>query len=282
MSEICRIASIEMQNRPLKVLFAGFHNGTGNFPAHYHEVWELIYVCDGAVTTFQEHRPIHLTPGMILVNPPGVKHWDVFIRPYHLIYLFVEGSILDHSERVAYDDPDRAFGRVFETILREWDATSLAREEMLQLLAAQLEILFRRTTVEQPSEEGDRCLIEAERLLRMSIATPLTLSEVAKRIGVSRSWLHNAFKQAFGVSPHEYAARIRLEKALALLRHSSHKIAFIASECGYASGGHLTNDVRKATGLNPTGIRTAAQQTLPMSDLREVPVGLRFNPTSVD
>ncbi len=245
-----------MQKRPLSILYAGLHEGRGDFPLHHHEVWELVYVCDGAVVTVQGGEPIHLAPGMILVNPARTPHRDVFLRPYRLVYLFVEGSVVEACGRVVYDDAEGAFGRVFDAVLREWNARLPERDEMLRALASQIEILLLR---DRPPVEGDAPLIEAERLLRLSLAAPLTLDEVAERVGVSRSWLSAAVRRAYGRSPHEHVSRLRLEKALALLRHSSHKMAFVAEECGYASGSHLTHHVRKATGLSPSQVREASR-----------------------
>jgi len=246
-----------MQNRPLRIAFAGRHVGRGDFPRHHHDVWELVYVSDGAVVTYQEDCPHRLTPGMVLVNPPGVVHHDVFVRPYHLIYLFVEGSVLERCGRILYDSPDQSLGRVFDNILREWGESRADREAMLGVLAAQLELLILRQPEERRGSERESWLIEAERLLRDSVGAPMTLEEVAERVGVSRSWLHHAFKQAYGRSPHEHVSRLRLEKALALLRLSSHTVAFIAEECGYASGSHLTTHLKKVTGQSPTRIREA-------------------------
>jgi len=252
-----------MQKCPLSIVYAGLHQGRGDFPLHHHEVWELIYVCDGAVVTIQGGEPIHLTPGMILVNPPLVLHGDVYLRPYRLIYLFVEGSAVETCGHLMYDDAEQAFGKVFDAVLREWNAHLPGREAMLRSLAAQLDILIERRSAGGPSSERDRCLIEAESLLRLSVGAPLTLDEIAEQVGVSRSWLYQAFRETYGRTPHEFVLGLRLDKALALLRHSSHKMAFVAEECGYASGSHLTHHVRKVTGLNPSEIRESARQTLP-------------------
>jgi len=260
-----------MQKRPLSIVFAGLHEGRGDFPLHHHEVWELVYVCEGAVITIQDGEPIHLTPGMVLVNPPRVLHGDVFLRHYRLIYLFVEGAAAETCGRVVYDDAEQAFGRVFDAVLREWSAQLSGRDGMLRALASQLEILLQRRSIERPTSERDHCLIEAERLLRLSVGAPVTLDEVAEHVGVSRSWLYQAFREAYGSSPHEYVSRLRLEKALALLRHSSHKMAFVAEECGYASGSHLTHHVRKVTGLCPREVRESTRKTQEIPSLSETP-----------
>ncbi len=249
-----------MEDLPLRVAFAGLHVGRGDFPAHYHEVWELVYVRDGAVVTHQAGEPLHLASGMVLVNPAFVPHRDVYLRPYHLIYLFVEGASVEACERIVYDDPERTLGRVFEAILAEWNAQAPDGAAMLDLLAAQLEILLRRRSRACPASPREAPLIEAERLLRGSVGAPQTLERIARQVGVSRSWLCREFKRAHGKAPYEHVAQLRLEKALALLRLSSHKAAFIAEECGYASASHLASYVKKATGLTPSQIRNASRE----------------------
>lgn len=244
-----------MLDRSLSIVFAGYHVGNGGFPRHCHEVWEAIYVCDGSVITDQDGQAIHLSPGMVLINPPGVVHSDTYVRPYHLIYLFVEGSALESSQRVLDDESNQPIRQVFEAVLREWGDNRPDRDVMLQALGCQLAILIGRANARTVETGLDARLVEAESILRSSIGEPIALNDLARRIGASRSWLHQAFSQAYGKSPREYLAQLRLEKALALLRHSSHTVAFIGLECGYASGSHLTHHVRQATGMSPSEIR---------------------------
>jgi AraC-like DNA-binding protein len=250
-----------LQDCPLSVVFAGLHIGNSDFPPHHHEVWELIYQLDGTVTTVQGERHFNMRPGMILVHPPGVIHSDRFEQPYRLIYLFVRGAILASCKTVLYDDGSRSFGQAFEAVLREWNCRGLRREEMLRGLSLQLEILLERDALQQRAPGSQKWLVEAERILRNSVADPVSLERVAKQVDVSRSALHEAFKKTYGRTPGEYVAQLRLEKALSMLRHSSHKVSFIAAECGYASTSHLSNHVKKATLRSPRSIRTAGSDS---------------------
>lgn len=243
----------------LKIKFAGFHNGRDDMPSHAHDTWEIVYQFTGSVITVQEDQPYAMSPGMMLINPARVPHHDVYQIPYELIYLFVEGEVLAKCDRLLWDDKDRSFGRTFELILKEWLRPGAYRGEMLDALGAQLEILLlRQLKAEKVSSPRDVRVITAEKLMRTSHGTPLTVEEICQQTGVSRTWLFRAFRDAYGCTPHEYLEKVRLERAVALLRHSTHTVSYIALDCGYCSTSHFTNHVKKTMGKTPTQIRAAS------------------------
>lgn len=250
----------------MQIRYGGFHDGDGDFPPHKHDTWEIVYQYSGSVTVVQNGVSFDMSPGMMIVHPEGAIHQDIYSAYYELIYLFVEGEVLSECDTILYDDADRSFGALFEVALREYLGKSPFRTEMLANLAAQLELLIRRQmasrTVPRHESHADPRLLAATQILRNSVTSPVSVDEVCDRIGVSRTWLYESFRAAHHCSPHEFLNRLRLERALALLRHSSLKIGFIAAECGYCSTSHLTNHVKRVTGHTPREIRAGASESL--------------------
>ncbi len=68
--------------------------------------------------------------------------------------------------------------------------------------------------------------------------------------------LERAFKKYIGMSPKEYANIIRFQHALSMIRNSNGKqnLSDIAFECGYYDQAHLSNDMKKNTGMPPSQI----------------------------
>lgn len=81
------------------------------------------------------------------------------------------------------------------------------------------------------------------------------LSEIAR---LSPSHFCRAFKQSFGVPPHKYHTRRRIERAKELLAESGRSITDIGMEIGFGDTSSFSATFRKVTGLTASGYRRGA------------------------
>jgi AraC family transcriptional regulator len=81
---------------------------------------------------------------------------------------------------------------------------------------------------------------------------PIEVSALANIAGRSPFHFTRVFAQAVGVSPHRYIVRVRLERALELLRDGRFGLAEIAACTGFADQSHLSRWVRRVYGVSPT------------------------------
>lgn len=89
------------------------------------------------------------------------------------------------------------------------------------------------------------------------LAGALRLSDLAAVAGLSEFHFLRCFTQSFGVSPHAYARRRRIERAAQLLREGW-SIAQAAGACGFSSQSHLTRAFRQEIGVTPATLRAYA------------------------
>jgi methylphosphotriester-DNA--protein-cysteine methyltransferase len=106
----------------------------------------------------------------------------------------------------------------------------------LELLAA---TVARRHAVPDPLVAG-----AARRLA----APGVRVADVAAALGVSERQLHRRTLAAIGYGPKVLARVARLRRLVALAEES---LALRALEAGYASQAHMTDEVRRLTGLTP-------------------------------
>jgi AraC family transcriptional regulator len=78
------------------------------------------------------------------------------------------------------------------------------------------------------------------------------LSAVAQR---SEGHFSRAFKRTFGISPHAYVLRRRVEKATHLMLVSDDSLSDIALACGMNDQAHFCNSFRQMTGQTPAAWR---------------------------
>jgi AraC-like DNA-binding protein len=62
-----------------------------------------------------------------------------------------------------------------------------------------------------------RRIADAQELIEVCCHLPLDLETVAQRVGFSRWYFLRAFRQEYGITPHQYLIQRRIEKAKALL-----------------------------------------------------------------
>ncbi len=103
--------------------------------------------------------------------------------------------------------------------------------------------------------ESNRLVAQAKVILESHMAEDITLSDVAKAVFISPSYLCRLFKAVCGVNLHEYLTRIRIQKARELLRNSDMSCSEIGRAVGYANPSHFSQAFKKMTGQSPSEFR---------------------------
>lgn len=86
---------------------------------------------------------------------------------------------------------------------------------------------------------------------------PWTVTDLAKRAGMSRGSFAATFKESLGESPHAYLSRLRMGLAAQLLRNRSMLIAAVAEKVGYATDVAFYRAFKRHFGQSPGAFRLA-------------------------
>jgi AraC-like DNA-binding protein len=97
-------------------------------------------------------------------------------------------------------------------------------------------------------------------LMHADPAEPWTLEELGRRVGLSRSALHERFVALTGTPPMQYLANWRMQCGARLLRESQAPVAAVAQDVGYDSEAAFARAFKRATGLPPAAWRRAQLQ----------------------
>lgn len=117
----------------------------------------------------------------------------------------------------------------------------------LQLLA-QLHAVTRRRTAAAPMA---RVIARAERLLAERIDAPVSMSALARELGVAYSHFRREFKTRTGLPPKQYLLRLRLDKARRLLGNTTESVKTVADQLGFNSPFHLSAAFKNEFGVAP-------------------------------
>jgi AraC family transcriptional regulator, arabinose operon regulatory protein len=246
----------------------------------------FIYVTKGKVFWVISGKDYPLTPGELVIVPPGVEHHAYSVtQRMSLVSIHVHarlpggqdvfemltppmqqsippGSRLDQYFRHASDEFDRPTTSEALTMLPGW--AHLVTRELFRL-DAQLGLLKYRASdpiVAAMLEDLDRRLAE-----------PVTLEDLAKRSGFSAQHLNRLFRKVLGVTPLQYLARTRMEHAGALLRDGRLTVRAVAQQVGFSDPYYFSRMFSAYHESSPSDYRAAADTKSPDErPLERVPV----------
>ena len=109
------------------------------------------------------------------------------------------------------------------------------------------------TTVKQLYQGGltRRRLRQITDYFQSHLGEQVTLRQLAELVQLNPYHLARAFKQSTGLTPHQYLAHLRLERAKYLLLQTDQPIAQIALDVGYSGQNHFSAFFRKHTFMTP-------------------------------
>ncbi|HWP52379.1 MAG TPA: response regulator [Clostridia bacterium] len=184
----------------------------------------------------------------------------------------IADKVVDELRHAAAQVPDvrgyellelvQAAGRIFAVRLHLNDeADSVKRFEEHCELSGSVERLFdclrrfQRGQLEllwkQQENESTRPIRVAKQYIQQHYNEPISLEDVCAATGFSVSYFSTLFKKETGEGFVKYLAKIRIEKAKALLQDTNLPIAEVCGRVGYNDLKHFTGIFKKVTSLNP-------------------------------
>jgi AraC family transcriptional regulator len=102
-----------------------------------------------------------------------------------------------------------------------------------------------------------RAVAEAARFIQENYARDVSLNHIAEAVHLSPFHVARLFKQALGVSPHQYLIQVRVNSARSLLSAGSgeRSLAEVATAVGFADQSHLTRHFKRLLGVTPKQLR---------------------------
>ena len=101
----------------------------------------------------------------------------------------------------------------------------------------------------------DERLAQAMRFIRQHAHEVISVEDIARAAGISRSLLERKFREAFGRSPWDQVMQLRLRQAEQLLSQTRLSIAEIAERTGFGTSEYFSAAFRKLTGTSPRAAR---------------------------
>jgi AraC-like DNA-binding protein len=98
-------------------------------------------------------------------------------------------------------------------------------------------------------------LCRARDMLHEVCERPLSIEEVAREAGISPFHFIRQFEAVFGLTPHQFRIRSRLDKARLLLALGHHSVTDVCMEVGFSSLGSFSDLFTRRVGETPSAYR---------------------------
>ncbi|GHO69997.1 AraC family transcriptional regulator [Ktedonobacter sp. SOSP1-52] len=199
-----------------------------------------------------------------LDSPEEVRHLHLYLPPALLKGVAAEIDLnperIELIDEIGVSDPQiEALALAF---LRELHTNDLGGRLYIDSLTNLfiLHLLRQHSSVKLPTKTQRHCLSSrhlkrVQAYIEERLATDLTLAELAAQIHLSPYYFARLFKEATGLSPHQYVLQRRVERAKVLLTTTDWSVLSIAHSVGFANESHLAQYFKRLTGLSPKQYR---------------------------
>lgn len=263
-----------------------------SFPKHRHFLFEFIYCASGTMEQWVNGQPHLLKEGDALIIKYGlyhetaplsldsevfVFHFDIDEKEVHTLFQMISNPIIlakpEKEGEFSVSQWVKNFIQEFGTILVQHNALhSLTMNERLEksvmLLRMQMRVLdficiladyfIKDSEVSLPDKMTPSQIKLANDVayqLELHANERFQINDLAKKMGVHRSYLSNSFKQLYGISPREFLSKVKIRSAKQLLQNTDMTIEEIATKLEFSSSSHFSKFFLNTVGLSPIKFR---------------------------
>ena len=237
----------------------GFENCSPkhNYGPAVRSYWLLHYVTNGKGVFTREGRTYEITKNSLFIIPPFLETYYEADSKDPWSYIWI-GFTATSDLPSCFSFPT-AYCPEAEHIFKEMKLCSKKANGKSEFLLAKLWELFSLLADENSSVTG--YVETAIQYMKSEFMNPISVSEIATRLNLDRSYFSNLFKAEMGISPGKYLAQIRLTNAAELLTKHGMSPSVASLSCGFSDIYHFSKALKKLYGLSPREYKNHYKKT---------------------
>lgn len=249
----------------------------------------LLYVKEGTLQLSVEDNIYALKSGQFGFVQPGLVHQIESLSPVITLALHIElfpsechelppmiitveqgqFPVMDQTQTNLNAFADITVPVVIKPSKSEWMVEALqqvielwSRKNAIDLLQANicaaeiiLQLIQDHTSPITMEHKSSTDLAWVPAYMQYRLSEPISVEEMARKAFLSRSYFSLLFRTQFGLAPHQYLLKLRLDSATDLLQGTSMPLQDIADSCGFSSLHHFSKMYKLRFGCPPSHVR---------------------------
>lgn len=247
------------------------------FSGELHAPWELVYVMGGEVSVTADDRIYRLYPGDLIFHKPLEMHkiWaeepdaQYFVTSFdlagpHAVDFRDKVFRLDEEECQLFDRilsmlselPAPVYESAFTYYSDVWARYPLILHQAVATLEVLMMELLRKNSALSTNGAVPRASLYAKivRILEDNAEENLTIVQIADQCQVSTATLKKYFSEYAGCGIHKYYLRIKLRRAIDLLRNGL-PVSEVSERLGFNNPNYFASVFRRELGHSPSYYR---------------------------
>ena len=256
-----------------------FSRAQASLGAHYHSGgYEICYIVHGRVDWWAMNEMYEVGAGDVYITRPDEVHGgqDAMMHPNELYWLLIRLPDLAslpgaetaslatdfQSLRLRTFPGSPIIRECFARLIAEHQerghfASLMARASLQQLLVTVVRDHARHAgAIRDQRLARSRAIRRALTWMKQHLADEYRVTEVAAAADLSVSHFHDQFVKEVGLTPADYRARMRVNRAKQLLRAGEMPITDIAMSLGFSTSQYFATVFKNLSGLTPREYRS--------------------------
>lgn len=262
----------------------------GFFPDALHHFRERVYGCDSYIIIFcvdgegfysvEEGEPVCLQKGSVLILPRNIPHryWASSSDPWSIYFFHVQGDVVDefyakiaikYSFSLNYHEQAK-FIELFEECYSclknpEHEDLLIFSSKIIDYLWLFLIICSSQAIsgkLKKASAE-DKTVKTTIEFMKENLHNNLTLDDICRNVGFSKSYFTKIFKNATGYPPLEYFFRLKVQASCVILEATDLSVKQISHTFNYGDSLYFSRLFKKYIGISPQKYRRRSRGSSP-------------------
>lgn len=164
-----------------------------------------------------------------------------------------EEELIYHSRQ-----PEKLLNAV-TSLVNEFPASAHSRYRLLSSIFHVFS--YMETSSTAPAAYEKEHLSKALQYIQNNYSYDIKINDLAKYMGIDRTYLYKIFKRSEHTSPLQYLLNYRINEAMKLLEQTDFTITEIALSCGFKDSSSFCTHFKHSTGISPLQYRKAERNS---------------------
>ncbi len=245
--------------------FGTTHNSKGYYLARENCRYAILFYCNkGRGKIIYEDTTLPFEAGDTVIMPPGTSHILISDKeePFLAKWINVSGSAVENLlSTYSVFGPTVFKGVDTAGIIQSYHTTLSATMDPWEVISNAILLLtgLVHSCVLPPLQEATPDHSVAE-IIKSCIDlhmqdTDLSVTKVSQILKLPLPTVTKAFKKEYGIGPHTYISRQRIQNSKLLLRSTDLSVREIAETMGFSDSNYFFYFFKKSTGMSPAQFR---------------------------